>query len=141
MQKTKLELLTICDYALISQDNKLSIIGTFDQIFVTNLPSSHPQFYIVGILNGTAGKSEDLALEIKTPSGIDAIPPQKLKVTIGPNGKSNILANIGNLPISEAGFFKIKLSNIDGVLGEKEFGVFRAGEQNLAQTSSKKYTN
>lgn len=141
MEKTKLDLLTICDYALISQDNKLSIIGTFDQIFVTNLPSSHPQFYIVGILNGTANKSEDLALEIKTPSGADAIPPQKIKITIGPNGKSNLLATIGNIPISEAGFYKIRLSNIDGVLGEKEFGVFRANKQNITQKSPNKYTN
>jgi uncharacterized membrane protein len=141
MEKTKLELLTICDYALISQDNKLSIIGTFDQMFVTIFPSQYPQFYVVGIVSGTAGKIENIALEIKTPSNKNAIPPQSTNLTIGPNGKANILINIGNLPIPEAGFYKIRLVNGDGILGEKEFVVFEANKQNIAKESSNKYSN
>ncbi len=141
MEKTKLELLTICDYATISQDGKLSIMGMFDQIFVTNLPSQHSQFFIVGILSGAAGKTESLSLEIKTPGGSSAIPEQKLDVKIGPNGKSNIIAGIGNLPITEAGFYKIVIGGSSGKLGEKEFGVFRSGTQTANKEPSEKYTN
>jgi hypothetical protein len=141
MEKTKLELLTICDYAVVSQDNKLSIIGMFEQIFVANIPSQHPQMFIVGILNGEAGRTEELTLEIKTPNGSDAIPPQKIPVTVGPNGKSNIIAGVGNLPLQETGFYKIKLTSNGRKLGEKEFGVFRSSDQANAPNSSKKYTN
>ena len=137
--KTKLELLTICDYASISQDNKLSMMGLFDQIFVNNLPTQHSQFYIVGIITGEAGGVKELTLSIKTPSETDAIPPQSLKVTIGPNGKSNIIAGVENFPISEAGMYKISLNSDSKKLGEKEFGVFRSG--NSIPKTSEKYTN
>lgn len=137
MEKTKLELLTICDYAIVSQDNKLSIIGMFEQIFVANIPSQHPQMFIVGILNGEAGKSDELTLEISTPSGSDAISPQKISVTIGSNGKSNIIAGVGNLPLQETGFYKIKLKSGDRKLGEKEFGVFKNAAEEAAKPSTK----
>ncbi len=141
MEKTKLDLLTICDYASISQDNKLSIVGIFDQIFVSNLPTQHSQFYIVGVLSGTAEKMEALSLEIKDPDGKDVIPAQKLDIKIGPNGKSNVIAAIGNMPVNETGFFKIILSTKAGTIGEKEFGVFKAGSQSVVSESSKRYTN
>lgn len=141
MDKTKLDLFTICDYAVISQDNKLSIIGMFDQIFVTQLPSQHPQLFIVGILNGTPGKTEEIVMTIKNPLGTDTIPPQQLTITTGPNAKANIIATINNLPINETGIYKVLLVGDGKTLGEKEFGVFRAKEQGKVPKSSNKYTN
>ena len=134
MDKTKLELLTICDYASISQDNKLSIIGIFEQIFVSDFPTQHPQLFIVGVLTGPANKALDLALSITTPGGEDAIPVQKINISIGPNGKSNLVATIGNLPINEPGFYKVGLTTGEGKLGEKEFGIFKATAEKLPES-------
>lgn len=36
----------ICDYAMISQDGKLSTMGIFSRIFTNTLPSVHPAMYL-----------------------------------------------------------------------------------------------
>lgn len=141
MEKTKLELLTICDYASISQDNKLSIIGIFEQIYVQKLPSQHPQMFIVGILKGQSGKKDDLTLSITTPTGKDTIPNQTIPFSIGPNGKSNLIAGIGNMPIPEAGFYKVLLSVAGRKIGEKEFGVFPSPPPVTPANNGQKYKN
>jgi hypothetical protein len=138
---TKLELLTICDYAAISQDNKLSIIGIFEQIYVSSFPSQHPQMFIVGIIKGEPGKVENLSLTIKNPEGTDAIPSQKININIGPNGKSNIIAGVGNLPLTAAGFYKITLGVEGKTIGEKEFSVFVNNTPGNLPVKDKKYKN
>jgi hypothetical protein len=142
VEKTKLDLFTTCDYASISQEGKLSVVGMFDQIMVNSIPTAYAQFFIVGVLMGPPNKNETVTLGIKTPNGSDAIAPQKLDLVLGPNGKSNIIMNIGNFPISEVGFYKINLSLNGKKLGEREVGVFKNGENLVPNTSKKyKYTN
>lgn len=141
MEKTKIDLLAICDYASISQDNKLSIMGIFEQIFISDTPSTHPQMFIVGIIKGEANKAENITLKIQTPSGVEAIPVQTIPINIGPNGKSNIIASVGNLPLTETGFYKIIISAGKTKMGEKEFGVFKSPDALNLKKSSEKYKN
>jgi hypothetical protein len=43
----RVPLLVICDYASLSQEGKLNILGVFEQIGTAELPASHPQMYVV----------------------------------------------------------------------------------------------
>lgn len=36
----------VCDYASVSRDGKLSVIGIFDRLFTSALPTSHPLMYL-----------------------------------------------------------------------------------------------
>lgn len=131
MAKTKLELLTVSDFASISQDGKLNIIGIFDQIYVPNLPATHVQFFIVGVISGEPNATENLWLQIESPGSKESVPKQNLEIRIGSNGHSNIIASIANMSIESYGIYRIVISNDEGILGEKEFGIFKTGDPML----------
>jgi hypothetical protein len=120
----KLKLFTLCDYANLSQDGKLSVMGIFDQIFINDTPSQHPRMFVVAVLEGLPNEHKHLKLIISDPLGQENI-KQELKVTLGPNGMANLLAELGNLPLPTTGEYTIKL--MDSVtLGKIKFSVFKA---------------
>ena len=57
--KPNLVLSVICDYALISSDNKLSVMGIFHEINVRELPAVHPAFFVVLQWLGGIGRHEE----------------------------------------------------------------------------------
>src|SRR3989338_9331554 len=62
-------LFVICDYALVSQEGKLSINGIFDNIYTEQTPSIHPQTFIVLSLKGkplSEHRSEEHTSELQS---------------------------------------------------------------------------
>ena len=45
-------LAVVCDYALIDQNGKLSVIGIFERIWVDRFPAVHPRLHLVLRLKG-----------------------------------------------------------------------------------------
>lgn len=110
-KKTKLpevEYLVLCDHAFTTSDNKLSIIGVFEKIFLRNLPAHHPRMFIVGVINGNPGDLYTIQLKITAPSG-KVVVDQSREVKLGPNGRTNLLIDFVNFPISEVGTFNVSL--------------------------------
>ena len=52
----KLQYALLCDYAFLSVDRKVNIIGVFETISAQKFPVSHPKFVIVGSI--TPSKKE-----------------------------------------------------------------------------------
>lgn len=125
MSKLNLNLLTICDLAMISQEGKLSIIGIFDRMFVRELPSSIARFFVVALVTGKPGVEYKISLQIKSPSGKDLIPTKELSIVPGENSQNNILTEAVNLPLTELGEYKISLKHNDEKLGETQFVVMK----------------
>ena len=48
----KVDLALICDYALIDQYGKLSVMGIFEHIWVHNFPVVHPRLHLVMRIKG-----------------------------------------------------------------------------------------
>ncbi|MBE0593437.1 MAG: hypothetical protein IH616_13660 [Gemmatimonadales bacterium] len=48
----RIDLATVCDYAIIDQYGKLSILGIFSHIWVANFPAVHPRMHLVLHLKG-----------------------------------------------------------------------------------------
>lgn len=132
-EKLNLELLVLCDYALVSKENKLSILGTFDQIFVKKTPARHAKMFVVGVLKGEPDSRHTVKLTIKDSSGKNILPGQELKVNLGSNGRSNLITELGNLPLPLTGEYLIELSTSAGVIGKKEFSVYQTGGKNKEQ--------
>ena len=42
-----MDLLLLADYANTTRDNKLNVMGIFNQIYSTTFPASHPEMFIV----------------------------------------------------------------------------------------------
>jgi hypothetical protein len=48
----KLDFAVVCDYALVDQYGKLSVLGIFQHIWVAQLPALHPRLHLVLRLKG-----------------------------------------------------------------------------------------
>jgi hypothetical protein len=48
----KIDLALLCDYALVDQFGKLSVMGIFEHIWVQHLPVVHPRLHLVMRLKG-----------------------------------------------------------------------------------------
>ncbi len=132
----KPEILTICDYATISQEGKLSILGIFDQIYVTQFPAQHLRMFVVSSLTGLAGSSHTITLRLIDPLKEEKI-KQEMKVVIGPNGKASLLAELGNLPLPVAGEYTIEIKEAT-VIGSVKFSVFKTSQGGVNPSPSNK---
>lgn len=107
--KTRVQLLVLADYASISKNGKLSINGIFDQIFSRKFPSKFLRMFLVAVVEGEPDETRDIDLRIISPEKKDILSPKKQKVRFGDNGRTNIIADIANLPLPVAGIYQIKI--------------------------------
>jgi len=123
--KLSTDIFVLCDYASVSQEQKLSIVGIFDQFFVANLPTTWPKMYLVAVVSGESGKEYPLALKLQTPTKEQNsnFPDKEFKITLGQNGKANVMTELVNFPLTQAGVYKIQIFNEKEKVGELEFKV------------------
>ena len=129
----KTDIFTLCDYATVSREQKLSVIGIFDQFYVSNVPTNWPKMFLVAVLSGESAKEYDVVLKIITPSSKNSnskeqnptqnFPDKELKVTMGQNGKANIITELVNFPLPEVGTYKIEIVDGKEKVSSLEFKV------------------
>jgi Family of unknown function (DUF6941) len=61
----KIDLAVVCDYALIDQYGKLSVLGIFQHIWVQEFPAVHPRLHLVLRLKGKRTEIGQHALAIR----------------------------------------------------------------------------
>lgn len=141
MTKLVTEIFVLCDHASISQEQKLSVIGIFDQFFTANMPSVWPRMFLVAVLKGDPGKVYSLSLKLDTPSPSDAFPQKDLHITLGNNGKANLITELVNFPLSETGVHKFEILNGDEKVGQLEFNVTKTTATYNSDQLGKKVSN
>ena len=109
MKNLSCNLLLTCDQTILSKDNKISLIGIFDQIFVPSIPTNHPKLSLVGIVIGDAYADHTLTVAITDPTGKKLFPDQNISINLGVTGRSNLVADFINLPITSAGLITFTL--------------------------------
>lgn len=124
MAKLTIDLFVLCDHASVSQEQKLSIIGIFDQFFIANLPTAWPKMYLVAVVKGQPGQQYTLTLKLIPPAKTDQnFPDKDFQITLGQNGKANVMTELVNFPLQVAGVHKIQLLADKDLIGELEFKV------------------
>lgn len=131
MAALKTDIFVLCDYASVSQEQKLSIIGIFDQFFVANLPTQWPRMFLVAVLKGEASRQYPLTLRLtpptqNLPAGRQAdqkFPDRQIQLTLGSNGKANLMTELVNFPLPLAGAYKIELLSEGDLISQLEFRV------------------
>lgn len=142
MDVPKVELFALCDYATISQDQKLSVIGIFDQFFVANLPTNWHRMFLVGVLKGDPGKEYPLTLKVKPPEKTEsAFPDKEFKMKLGTNGKSNLITELVNFPLTSGGIYKVELFSGKEKIASLEFTVNKTTATYEGDQIGKKVTN
>jgi hypothetical protein len=100
----------LCDYALTSDDGKLSLVGVFSNINFPSLPNAYARFFVVLILTLEAG-DHALRLGILDPSGQQMLPdPPQVDVRVEvPGADTNLVVDFNNLPFNRAGIYQVQL--------------------------------
>jgi hypothetical protein len=136
MQPT-VKLGVLCDYALTSQDGKLSVLGIFSQINVGGMPAASPPFYVVVVLTldgGTVPVRFGLVDPVGQPVLPEEPPPFDVEVE-SPGTDTNLVIQFNNLPLSRPGIYQVQVF-VQGRLlhsiplnvqaqGEDAYGSFR----------------
>lgn len=124
MAKLSTDIFVLCDQAVVSQEQKLSIIGIFDQFFVTDLPSSWPRMFLVAVVRGEAGQEYQLTLKLTPPEKTEnQFPDKDFTIKLGSNGKANVMTELVNFPLQLAGIHKIQILVEKEVIAELEYKV------------------
>jgi len=134
MSDLKLEFLTLCDFAMTSSEGKLSVIGMFDRMFVTETPAKFLRFFIVTIVSGKPEKEAKILFNVQTPSKKKALNPKEVVVKIGSGGRTNIITDVGNFPLPETGEYKLSVTSDGKVLGSISFFASKVTAQSNKKT-------
>src|SRR3989344_3950995 len=106
MKKNNLVFMTLCDYALSSQDGKASAMGMFEKLFVERIPTIASSFFLFAIIEGEPKSKNLIEVEILKPSG-KSLGASPVSSTFGNNGRTNVIIRMDGVPIDESGVFSI----------------------------------
>jgi hypothetical protein len=123
MEKLSTELLVFCDYATTSNDGKLSVIGIFDRIFTTNLPSHYGRHFLVAIIKGMPGSKHELSMELTGPDGNVVLRAEKLVLVFGQNGKANMVSDVAGMKLVSVGKYELIIKEDNNLVGSTELYV------------------
>jgi hypothetical protein len=129
-QDPRIRLALLCDYALTSEDGKVSAIGLFSTINFAQLPGNYPRFFVVIVAVLDTG-SHEAQLSLLGPRGNEVIPngpTMNLDVPTG-STESNLIIGFDNLGFEHAGIYQLQLS-IDGTVAMRlPFSVLTSSDQ------------
>lgn len=102
--KLHTEIITLCDYALLSREGKLSINGIFDELRVQKFPGGIARAFFVAVLRGE--NDSTYKLTINTESDKKVINTLNIDTHTSLNGKTNIILELVNLGFEKEGEYK-----------------------------------
>jgi len=134
----EIELFTLCDFAEDMGNGKMVIVGTFNMIFVKNLPAVHPICSIAARIrvDKIDGEKHKFSISILDFHGSNIVPQLEGQFSAHFPEKTassgvNIIINIGQLKLANEGEHSINLI-IDGKL-ERSLPFFVRQKSFLSQ--------
>lgn len=127
--KLHTEIITLCDYALISREGKLSINGIFDELRVQKFPGGIARAFFVATLRGKVDTS--YKLKINTENGKKVINSLNLDTHTSLNGKNNIILELVNLGFEKEGEYRFVIYHGDDEVGAISLKVMSAEQPTI----------
>lgn len=114
MSEPEVRLAVLCDHALVGQDGKLSLLGIFRNISVSDLPAQHPRMFVVAVLGVDQGPHA-VVVRLLDPEGRPAMPHQpEIAVHSSGGGQDvNVVVELNNLSFAAYGNYRFDLE-VDG---------------------------
>lgn len=114
MSETEVRLAVLCDHAIVAQDGKVSLVGIFRNISVSDLPAQHPRMFVVAILGLDSGQHA-VVVRLRDPDGRPALaePPQLNVHSSGAGQDVNVIVELNNLSFTAYGTYRFDLE-VDG---------------------------
>jgi hypothetical protein len=114
MTEPEVRLAALCDHALVGQDGKVSVLGIFRNISVSDLPAQHPRMFVVAVLGLDAG-AHSVVVRLRDPEGRPAMQnaPEMTVQSSGAMQDVNVIVELNNLSFSSYGVYEFDLE-VDG---------------------------
>ncbi len=109
----EVKLAALCDHALVGQDGKLSILGIFRNISVSQLPAQHPRMYVVAVLGLDPGAHEVVVRLVRPGSAPPTADAPRISVHAVPGQDVNVIVEMNNLGFTSYGSHRFDLE-VDG---------------------------
>jgi len=130
MKKLSIEIISLCDYTLIAQNNKPSLIGIFTELGVQQFPGGIPQAVLFATIKGESNTTYKLTFETEGKKGKVPFPPLEMDIQASANGKFNMNINIGNFVFPEPDEYIFAIYNGKELVGSTALTVFQS-KQNV----------
>lgn len=133
----KIEFAVACDYAIVDQYGKLSVLGIFQHIWVTQFPAVHRRLYLVIRLKGTRTEvgEHPVRIRLRNEEGKDVLSGHgKVTFSEPPAGVLEIEAGavlVFDIPFERAGRYRFEITVDDDV--ETEVPITVAHRPNLPE--------
>lgn len=114
MSEPEVRIAVVCDHALVGQDGKLSLLGIFRNISVSDLPAQHPRMFLVAVLGLEQGQHA-VVVRLLDPEGTPAMPhpPEMTVHSSGAGQDVNVVVELNNLSFTAYGTYRFDLE-VDG---------------------------
>ena len=114
MSDPEIRLAVLCDHALVGQDGKVSVLGIFRNISVSDLPAQHPRMFVVAVLGLDAG-AHAVVVRLRGPDGRPAMQhaPEMTVHSSGDSQDVNVIVELNNLSFASYGEYRFDL-DVDG---------------------------
>ena len=99
----------LCDYCLIDQTGKLSLIGIFDSVAVASFPAQHPMLYVVTRWRSEPGQTFVAETRIWTPTEKLLVTTGPVQVAPNPGGHNLTVNQLRNVAIEREGQYLVEL--------------------------------
>ncbi len=111
----RVDLAVLADYATVTDDKKLVIVGVFDSILAKSFPALHPSMYVaLRICLGPADNGDHtLSLRIVDPDGHTVAPELKANFTVNAplnddqEGALQLVMGMGNMKFEVCGPYAV----------------------------------
>lgn len=132
--KLTTELIALCDYAIVSQQNKISINGIFDFISIEKFPGGLSKFYLVATFKGLANSAPKLVITV-SPDPIVKKPFKNMgQIKVGPNGKSNLVLEINGLSFEKAGTYEFRIEQDGELISSIKLDVVATKQKDMVKS-------
>lgn len=129
----KTRFILFCDYALISSDGKLSVIGEFDHLFSTSNKLVLNKAFLVASLIAAPKKEVTLTIQLVGDKGDNEIFNRPINVTSGEDGKLNIMLGFENLAFNKEGLYKVVILDGKEKVAEAKLHIVKVKSQQPVQ--------
>lgn len=116
------EWLILCDYAFQAERGKLCLIGIFDRVFATSVPTKHHMAAVAFLLVGEPKEKVALKLEIVRPTG-GSLLSLEMESQLGDTGVSRGNIGIGDLLLPDFGNYALQIYANEALIKTSTFTV------------------
>ena len=123
----------LCDYAFMDVGKKMCMIGVFDRVYATAVPSSLRQSSVSMKMLGNPGEKVEFRVEITRPTGGQLAGIQG-EVVMPDTGSADVQFNLAGLPLPDYGPYSVNVFVNDELSRVSTFVVAQPPAQPPQQT-------